>query len=160
MSTVKITSNIMIIVGFAGVFGWILISEQISNLLIEGMEAFTNSPVVLLLLINIILLIMGCFLSTTSLIVIFSPLFFPLVQKYGIDPIHFGVAMMLNLEIGQLTPPVGITSFVVMDITKTRTDQFFKEMIPFIIGLIVVLGLTTYIPDVVLLIPNLVFGKG
>jgi C4-dicarboxylate transporter DctM subunit len=75
LSTVKITSNIMIIVGFAGVFGWILISEQVSNLLIEGMESFTNSPVVLLLLINVILLIMGCFLSTTSLIVIFSPHF-------------------------------------------------------------------------------------
>ncbi len=66
---------------------------------------------------------------------------------------------MLNLEIGQLTPPVGITSFVVMDITKTPADQFFKETIPFIIGLIVVLGLATYIPDIVLLIPNLVFGK-
>lgn len=67
--------------------------------------------------------------------------------------------MMLNLEIGQLTPPVGITSFVVMDITKTPADQFFKETVPFIIGLMVVLMLTTYIPNVVLLIPNLVFGR-
>lgn len=160
LSAVKITSNIMIIVGFAGVFGWILISEQVSNVIIESMEAFTQSPIVLLIIMNLILLFMGCFLSTTSLIVIFSPLFFPLIQKYGIDPIHFGVVMMLNLEIGQLTPPVGITSFVVMDITKTPANQFFKEMVPFIIGLIVVLALTTYIPDFVLLIPNLVFGKG
>ncbi len=67
---------------------------------------------------------------------------------------------MLNLEIGQLTPPDGITSFVVMDITKTPATQFFKETVPFIIGLVVVLGLATYIPDIVLLIPNLVFGKG
>jgi tripartite ATP-independent transporter DctM subunit len=159
LNTVKVTSNIMIIVGFAGVFGWILISEQVSNLLIDSMAAFTTSPIILLIMINLLLLFMGCFLSTTSLIVIFSPLFFPLIQKYGIDPIHFGVAMMLNLEIGQLTPPVGITSFVVMDITKTPAAPFFKEMIPFIIGLVVVLLLTTYVPGVVLLIPNLIFGK-
>jgi tripartite ATP-independent transporter DctM subunit len=159
-STIKITSNIMLIVGFAGVVGWIMISEEVANEFTNWMLSFTSSPVVVLLFINILLLIMGCFLNTTSLIMILSPVLFPLIKQYGIDPVHFGMVMMLNLEIGQLTPPVGITSFVVMDITKTPIGPFMKEMVPFIIGLIVVLMVATYIPDLVLFIPNLIYGKG
>lgn len=157
-NTIKITSNIMLIVGFAGVFGWIMISEEVALHLIGFMQSLTTSPIIVLLFINILLIIMGCFLSTTSLIVVLSPILYALVAKYGINPVHFGVVMMLNMEIGQLTPPVGITAFVVMDVTRTDIKSFMREMMPFLFGLAVVLLLTTYVPHVVTFLPNLIFG--
>lgn len=160
LNTVKVTSNIMLIVGFAGVFGWILISEEVAVMFTQWIQAFTNNWVVVLLITNVLLLFLGCFLSTTSLIVILSPILFPMVEKFGIDPVHFGIMMMLNLEIGQLTPPVGITSFVVMDVTKTDIKSFMKEMIPLLYVLGGVLLLTTYVPQVVTFLPNLIFGAG
>lgn len=96
----------MLIVGFAGVFGWILIAEDTTTKFVLWAQAFTSSPVVLLMILNVLLLILGCFLSTTSIIVLLSPIVFPLIAEYGINPIHFSIIMMLNLEIGQLTPPV------------------------------------------------------
>jgi len=158
-NTVRITSNIMLIVGFAGVFGWILISEQVAMVLTEWVETVTQSQAVLLIFINLLLLIMGCFLSSTSLIVMLSPILFPLIENFHIDPIHFGVVMLLNLEIGQLTPPVGITSFVCMDVTKVRQGAYLREIWPFVIVIFLVLIATTYIPQVVLFLPDLVFGK-
>jgi tripartite ATP-independent transporter DctM subunit len=160
LNTIKVTSNIMLIVGFAGVFGWILISEEVAVLFTQWIQSFTNNWVIVLLIINALLLFLGCFLSTTSLIVILSPILFPLVEKFGIDPVHFGIMMMLNLEIGQLTPPVGITSFVVMDVTKTDIKSFMREIIPFLYALGIVLLLTTYIPQIVTFLPNLIFGTG
>jgi tripartite ATP-independent transporter DctM subunit len=160
LGTVSVTANIMMIVGFSGVFGWILISEEVAVTFTQWMQALTDNWVLVLLLINILLLFLGCFLSTTSLIVILSPILFPMVEKFGIDPVHFGIVMMLNLEIGQLTPPVGITSFVVMDVTKTDIKRFMREMVPFLYGLGIVLILTTYVPDLVLFLPNLIFGTG
>ncbi|BEQ13189.1 TRAP transporter large permease [Desulfoferula mesophila] len=158
LNTVKVTSNIMLIVGFAGVFGWILISEEVALTFTQWIQSFTDNWVVVLIIVNVLLLFLGCFLSTTSLIVILSPILFPMIEKFGIDPVHFGIMMMLNLEIGQLTPPVGITSFVVMDVAKTDIKSFMREMIPFLYVLGVVLLLTTYVPQVVTFLPNLIFG--
>ena len=158
-NTIRITSNIMLIVGFAGVFGWILISEQVAMELTDWVQTVTQSPAVLLIFINLLLLLLGCFLSSTSLIVMLSPILFPLIESFGIDPIHFGIAMLLNLEIGQLTPPVGITSFVCLDVTKVPIAPYVKEIGPFLVVIFFVLIVTTYIPQVVLFIPNLVFGK-
>ena len=81
-----------------------------------------------------------------------------LIENFGIDPIHFSIAMLLNLEIGQLTPPVGITSFVCLDVTKVPIGPYLKEIGPFLIAIFFVLIVTTYIPQVVLFLPNLVFG--
>ena len=157
LSSLTVSANIMLIVGFAGVFGWILIAEDTTTKFVLWAQAFTSSPIVLLMVLNVLLLILGCFLSTTSIIVLLSPIVFPLIAEYGINPIHFSIVMMLNLEIGQLTPPVGITSFIVLDVTKSDVAEFFKEILPFVGVLIANLLLATYCPPIVYFLPNLIF---
>ena len=112
---------------------------------------------VLLLVINVILLIVGTFLDTTSAIVIFTPLFLPLVQAMGIDLIHFGLVMAVNLTIGMCTPPPGVCLFVTSSIAKISLKDMFKDLLPMLGVLIVVLLIITYIPWTVTFLPNL-FG--
>ena len=157
LSSLTVSANIMLIVGLAGVFGWILIAEDTSTKFVLWAQAFTSSPIVLLMILNLLMLVLGCFLSTTSIIVLLSPIVFPLIKEYGIAPIHFAIVMMLNLEIGQLTPPVGITSFIVLDVTKSDVAEFFKEILPFLAVLVANLLLATYCPPVVHFLPNLLF---
>lgn len=157
LSSLSVSANIMLIVGFAGVFGWILIAEDTTTKFVLWAQAFTSSPVVLLMVLNVLMLILGCFLSTTSIIVLLSPIVFPLIAEYGINPIHFAIVMMLNLEIGQLTPPVGITSFIVLDVTKSNVAEFFKEILPFVGVLVANLLLMTYCPPLVYFLPNFIF---
>ena len=109
----------------------------------------------LLLVINIILLISGTFIDTTSAVVIFTPLFFPLCQTFGIDLVHFGLVMAVNLTIGMCTPPLGVCLFVAGSTAKVSLKDQMKDLLPMLAVLIFILMLITYIPDLVLILPNL-----
>jgi C4-dicarboxylate transporter DctM subunit len=159
VETVVVVSVILIIIAAAGLVGWILNWQGVNELI--GTFIFENvkSPALILLLINIFLLIVGCFIEANAALITLTPILFPIIVKAGIDPVHFGVMMVLNLMIGLITPPVGMSMYILCDITKVSTLQFSREIWPFVIALVVVLMLVTYVPTLVLFVPDLVMGK-
>jgi tripartite ATP-independent transporter DctM subunit len=148
---------LFILVG-ATLVGVITVRLHMGDRLVELIAGFTNDVGVVLLLLNILLLIAGCFLDATSILVLFTPLLMPLIKSFGINPVHFGVVMVLNLMIGLLTPPVGLSMFIVRDIAKISTIDFVKEAYPFIFILLVALAIITYFPQTVLWLPTLLLG--
>ncbi|RLQ90152.1 TRAP transporter large permease [Planomicrobium sp. Y74] len=150
MNTAKTSSTIIFLIGFASLFIWFLSFNQIPNQLIDLMGPVAQNPILLLLVINVILLIAGTFIDTISAVSIFTPLFLPLVLVAGIDPIHFGIVMAVNLTIGMVTPPLGVCLFVTASIAKIKVPKMFKYLIPQIAILIVILLIITYMPQVIL----------
>ncbi len=153
------TGAIMFIVAGASLLAWILTREQAGPTLVKAVTSITTDPRLVLLIINIILLILGCFLETLSIMIILVPVLMPLVKTLGIDPVHFGVVFTLNLMIGLITPPVGMSMFISCSIAKIKVVDFAREIPIFVGALVAVLLIITYIPDVVLFLPNLIMGK-
>jgi C4-dicarboxylate transporter DctM subunit len=112
-----------------------------------------------MLMVNALLLILGCLMETTAILVILTPVLMDLITKVGIDPVHFGVVFTLNLMIGLLTPPVGMVLYVMVSLAKVSVTEFTKECGIFMLALVVVLGLITYIPGLVIFLPQLIMGK-
>lgn len=152
----KSTGQVLIVVAFASLFTWIITVNQIPQQISAYLSDSIHSKIVLLLVINIILLIAGTFIDTTSALVIFAPLFIPLVQSFGVDLIHFGLIMAVNLTIGMCTPPLGVCLFVSGSIAKISLKQQMRDLLPMIAVLIVVLLIVTYFPQTVLFLPNLI----
>jgi len=151
----KSTGQVLVVVAFASLFTWVITVNNIPQQVSSFLGSTISSKFMLLLVINIILLIAGTFIDTTSAVVIFTPLFLPLVQSFGIDLIHFGLVMAVNLTIGMCTPPLGVCLFVSGSIVKISLKDQFRDLLPMLGVLILVLLMVTYIPDIVLLLPNL-----
>jgi tripartite ATP-independent transporter DctM subunit len=128
---------------------------HLADAIIKLISGFTTSQTVVLLLMNVLLLIAGCLLDVTSNIVLFTPILVPIAKAFGIDLVHFGIVMILNLMIGLLTPPMGMTMFITCKIAEVKTVDFLKECYPFMILLVISLIIVTYIPQTVLWLPNL-----
>jgi tripartite ATP-independent transporter DctM subunit len=158
LDTVETTASVMLIVATASIFGWILAREQIPQLVAAGLLGVTRNPYALLFLINIFLLIVGCFMETTAALTILIPVLLPTVTSVGVDPLHFGLVMILNLMIGLLTPPLGMVLNVLVSVSKVPFEDVARATIPFLVTLIVVLFLITYIPGLVLWLPRVVMG--
>jgi C4-dicarboxylate transporter, DctM subunit len=156
--TVDQTVRVMFIIAAAGMFGWLLIYIRAPQQIVEGLTALTSSPAVILLIFNVILLVLGCFMEGIAIMLLTVPIFVPVLAKFGIDPVHFGVVMTLNLMIGLLTPPVGMVLYAVSTIAQLTVVRLAWELVPFMVVLSVVLILITYIPGLVTWLPNLVFG--
>jgi len=127
--------------------------------IVQSMTAISDRPWVILLIINAILLVLGCFMEGIAIMLLTIPIFMPVLRKYGISPTHFGVVMTLNLMIGLLTPPVGMVLYAISTIGNVPIVKLVLELIPFIIAITVVLFLITYIPGLVLWLPTLVMGS-
>jgi C4-dicarboxylate transporter, DctM subunit len=153
------TGVIMFIVAGASLLAWIMTREQAGPTLVGAVTSVTRDPHLVLLLINIVLLILGCFLETLSLMILLVPVLIPLTNALGIDPVHFGVVFTLNLMIGLITPPVGMSMFIACSIARIGIVDFAREIPLFVVALIVVLLLITYYPPLVLFLPNLLMGK-
>jgi C4-dicarboxylate transporter DctM subunit len=156
--TIQNTIQVMFIIAAAGIFGFLLIRQQVPMTLVEGLMSLTTTPWVVLLIINVILLILGCFMEAIAIMLLTIPVFMPLIGRVGVDPVHFGVLLTLNLMIGLLTPPVGMCLYAVSSVSKVPLWPLAKELWPYIVALTVCLGLVTYVPNLVLWIPNLVMG--
>ncbi|MDR1933534.1 MAG: TRAP transporter large permease [Spirochaetales bacterium] len=156
--TVNGTVSVMLIVSCASLFGYILASEQIPQKMTDFFMAALPNKYAALLVINIILLIAGTFMETISAITILTPVLIPVALVFGIDPVHFGIVMILNLMIGLMTPPVGMVLYVLSGVSKVPFEQIVKAIWPYIIVLTIVLFILTYVPQIVLFLPNLVFG--
>jgi len=150
----KGTSKILVLIAAAMFFGWFLASEQIPQQISAAVLGFTTNKYLVLLFFNIILLIAGTFLDSTASIVLLTPIFLPIMQQLNINPLLMGIVMTVNLAIGQITPPVGLNLFVTCGIAKIKFDDIIKPIVPFIIVLIVVVLLVTYIPPLALYLPT------
>jgi C4-dicarboxylate transporter DctM subunit len=154
-TTARETAVILIIAGAASPFSWILGIEQAPQLVVETLTAVTAEPWAVLLILNIALLIMGMFVETIAIMIILVPILLPLLATLQIDLVHFGIVLLVNLVIGQLTPPVGVLLFVSMTIAKVSMGQVLREVWPFFVGLVVALVLITYVPAISLVLPRL-----
>jgi tripartite ATP-independent transporter DctM subunit len=149
------SSIMMIVFVGASLIGLLVTRLHVADTVIAFMSRCTNSPVVLLLLINIFLLIAGSLLDPTVCIILFAPILMPLVKSFGINEVHFGVVMVLNLMIGLLTPPMGGILFVICKVAELKLVDILKEVWPFIIWLLIALMIVTYVPQTVLWLPSL-----
>jgi C4-dicarboxylate transporter, DctM subunit len=141
------TASIMLIVGTATAFGRILTVEQIPSRITDGLLGISSNPIIILLLINILLLIVGCFMDTVAAIIILTPLLLPVAMNIGVDPIHFGLIMVVNLAIGFITPPLGVNLFVGSGISGISIGALAKSVMPFFIAMIISLIMITFIPQ-------------
>jgi len=156
--TVKSSVQVMFIISAASIFSWLLIQQRIPTAIVEGLMALTGQRWLVLLIVNVILLVLGCFMEGIAIMLLTIPVFVPLVTRVGVDPVHFGVVMTLNLMIGLLTPPVGMALYAVSGISRVPIWALARELWPYIAAVAVCLFLITYIPWLVLWIPNLVMG--
>ncbi|HEX6013767.1 MAG TPA: TRAP transporter large permease [Geminicoccaceae bacterium] len=155
--TIETTAVVLLIVAAASIFAWILTSNRITEQFAALVLGGTTSPWLVLLLMNVILLVVGCFLETIAAITILVPVFLPIIEKLGIDPVHFGVVMVLNLMIGLLTPPVGMLLYVLSRVSGLPFARCVAATGPFLIPLLVVLALITFIPSLTLWLPTLAY---
>jgi TRAP-type transport system large permease protein len=152
-----VTAVVFIILSTAAIFSWLLASEQIPQKVANLILTLTTNKVLVLLIINFILLIVGCFMDQTAALIILAPVLAPLAYKVGVHPLHFGMIMILNLVIGLITPPLGACLFTVCSIGRMPLEAVIKPILPLTLALIAVLMLITYIPAITLTIPKL-FG--
>ena len=149
------TTMIMFVVGAANVFGWILTNAQVPHALAQNFTHLTNSPIVFLMLVNVLLLFIGTLINASAAVVILTPILLPVALSMGIDPMFFGVLMVVNLAIGCITPPVGLDLFIVSSITGISIDKVTAKVMPYLLILLVDLVILTYIPSIITFLPNM-----
>ena len=149
------TATIMVILGTATTFGRILTLERIPTMIADFFESVAKGPIMLMILINILLLIVGCFMETNAAIIILAPIFLPIVESMGINPAHFGIVMVVNLAIGFVTPPLGVNLFVACNVANAKLEEICKGILPILGVMIVDLLLITYIEPLSTFLPAL-----
>jgi len=155
VQSVKTTAMVLLIIGAATGFGYVLAILETPSQLANAITSVTDNPILILLIINVILLLLGTFMDMSPLIVITTPIFLPIVTALGMDPVQFGVIMMLNLGIGLVTPPVGSVLFVGSAVGKVPVEQAIKTIWPFYGALIIALMFITYVPQLTMTLPGL-----
>ena len=158
MDTIETTAVVMFIVAAASIFGWLLTATRVTDAVAAWVLAFTHSPWVFLLLVNLLMLFVGCFLEPTAAILILVPVLMPVVQQLGIDPVHFGLVMVLNLMIGLLHPPMGMVLFVLARVANLSIEKTTMAILPWLVPLLLSLLLITYIPSISLWLPRLFYS--
>ena len=148
------SSLVMLVIGMASIFSWVIASEEIPQLVAKVMMGFTDNKFLILILVNILLLIVGTFMETTASLIILTPVLLPLMLKIGVDPLHFGVIIVLNLVIGLTTPPVGVCLFIASSIAKTSLERLSRAILPFLLASVAVLLICTYWEGLILAIPR------
>jgi TRAP-type C4-dicarboxylate transport system permease large subunit len=154
MDTIETTAAVLFIVASASIFGWLLTVTHVTDAVAEWVLAFTSNPNVFLLLANVLLLFVGCFLEPTAAITLLVPILVPICLKLGIDPVHFGLVMVLNLMIGLLHPPMGTVLFVLSRVAKLSIERTTVAILPWLVPLLATLALCTYVPEIVLWLPR------
>ena len=153
-----LTAQILVIVATASLFSWILTINGVPHAITNGLTALDLPSWGFLMAVNIILLIVGCFLDPTSAILVLTPLLMPLVRTLGVDPIHFGIVMTVNIAIGMFTPPFGLNLFVARSVLGVPLDTIYRGVLPFAVVQIIALLIITYWPDLSLYLTTRVLG--
>jgi tripartite ATP-independent transporter DctM subunit len=157
--TIRASAGILLIVAVAALFGWILSVEQVPQALTEAMLGFSTNPYVLLLVVNVLLLVVGMFLDSTTAILVIAPIIAKPLVAAGVDPVHLGMVVVFNLMIGLLTPPMGLALFLVSDIAQVSMREVLREMGPYYVPLVITLLLITFVPGITTWIPRLAVGQ-
>ncbi len=155
LESVEITAVIMLLVAASSVMSWIMAFTGIPTAISGMIMGISDNPIVILLILNLFLLFIGTFMDITPAVLIFTPIFLPIVTSFGMDPIHFGIMLVMNLSIGNITPPVGSALFVGASVAKLDLEDVIKPLIPFYVAILITLMLVTYIPEISLLLPKL-----
>ena len=155
MDTIKTTSMVVYIISAAAIFGWLLGREQVPQSVAQLLFSISKDPNVILLIIIIFLLIIGCVMETTAALILLTPILVPPVIQLGIDPVHFGLVMVLALMIGLLTPPVGVVLYITSSIAKISFEEMSRVTAPYLIPLVIVLLISAFFPAVTMTLPNL-----
>jgi TRAP-type C4-dicarboxylate transport system permease large subunit len=159
MDTIETTAVVLFIVAAASIFAWVLTTTQVTEAIGNFVLSISDNPLVFLLLANVFLLFVGCFMETIAAITILVPVFMPIIAKLGIDPVHFGLVMILNLMIGLLTPPVGMVLFILQKVARISFEATVRAVLPWMVPLLVTLAVITYWPQTTLWLPNLLYAK-
>lgn len=149
------TGVIMLVIAAAAPFSWLLAREQVGPAVVELLSHIGDNKILFLLLLNVILLVLGMFLDATAIMIIVVPVLVPVFAALGLDPVHMGVVVVMNLMIGLVTPPFGLVMYVVCDILKVTITDFTRELWPFLLALVAILLTITYFPELVLFLPEL-----
>lgn len=155
LDVISSTAIVTFIIACSASFSWVMVLDNVGIKLLNVVMALTSNKILILLILNLIMLILGCFMENSTLLILLAPIFLPIAAQLGIDPIQFGVIMVLNLMIGVVTPPVGTALFVVSSMTGITIGKLTKPVFLFVIPLFVVLMLVTYIPGVSLWLPSI-----
>lgn len=155
--TALLSGPLLLITAGASAFSWLLATTGTPSEIATQVLSSTDSPILIMLLFNVLLLIAGCFLDSASAIIILAPLMQPIAAQVGVDPVHFGIIMLVNLSVGMLTPPVGLNLFVAMGVAKMTLFEVFRAALPTILLMLFALMLVTYAPKISLLIPSLLY---
>ena len=158
VQTARSSAAILLIIGVASIYAWFVSTAQIPKMVTSALLGYTQSKILVLLLINIVLLIAGCFMESMAIMLVGLPILLPIISQIGVDSVHFGVMMTLNLMIGLITPPVGLLLYICSRSANITVNQLVKEVTPFLIPLIGSLIFMTYIPSITLWLPNLIMG--
>jgi TRAP-type C4-dicarboxylate transport system permease large subunit len=157
MDTVETTATVLLIVAAASIFGWLLTVTKVTDAVAAAVLAYTHNPAMFLLLANLLMLFVGCFLEPTAAITILVPILLPICHQLGIDPVHFGLVMVLNLMIGLLHPPMGMVLFVLARVSKLSLERTTVAILPWLVPLLGSLILITYVPEIALWLPRKFF---
>lgn len=153
--TIILSGVSLFLVASSSIMSWILSFSQIPELVAKGLLSISSNPIIILLIINAILLIVGCFIDMTPAVLIFTPIFLPIVKEIGMHPVHFGIMLVFNLCIGLMTPPVGNALFLGCSLTGRKIEEVVPKMIPIFVVLVVILLLVTFIPSISLFLPEI-----
>jgi tripartite ATP-independent transporter DctM subunit len=157
MDTIETSAIILFIVAAASIFAWILTSNRVTEQFADILMGMTQNPLLILLMLNVVLFIVGCFMETVAAITILVPVLLPIAEGVGVDPVHFGVIMVLNLMIGLLTPPVGMVLYVLSRVAGISFERCSAATLPFLFPLLVVLALITFVPTFSMWLPTLIY---
>jgi tripartite ATP-independent transporter DctM subunit len=148
---------ILLIISMSSILGYLITYNQLPNSAVEFLTGITSNPTLLLFLILLLLVIMGMFIESTVLVLLLTPIFMPVIQQIGVDPVHFGILMMTIVTMGGMTPPVGVTMYTVCSLTDVSIEEYIKESIPFILGVLALVVLLTIFPQITLFLPKLFY---
>jgi C4-dicarboxylate transporter, DctM subunit len=160
VTSARITISIGMLIAGALVFNYVITAENIPKTLSAALKAYELSPWLFLLAANVLLLILGCFLEGTTILLVIVPVLLPTAQSLGIDPVHFGVVVVVNIMIGLVTPPYGLLLFMMVKVAQVPLKDLVREVLPFLWVMIGALALLTFVPEIVLLLPRLLGYKG
>ena len=157
MDTIETTATVLLIVAAASIFGWLLTVTRVTDAVAAAVLAYTHNPAMFLLLANLLMLFVGCFLEPTAAITILVPILLPICIQLGVDPVHFGLVMVLNLMIGLLHPPMGMVLFVLARVSKLSLERTTVAILPWLVPLLGSLILLTYVPEIAMWLPKKFF---
>jgi TRAP-type C4-dicarboxylate transport system permease large subunit len=149
----------MFLIALSGIFGYGIVFERVPEMVTSAMLGITDNASLVQLLIVGFVLLAGCFIDGTVLIIMLTPIFLPLVQELGVDPVHFGLIFIIAATIGNFTPPVGAAMYAVCSILKCPISEYTRESVPLFVAVSVVTALLILMPEIVLFVPDLIFGK-